>query len=62
MKVAAIDIGSNSIRLIVAEVTPDGSDYRVRVPLTRLDVLHPELGDVIVESSLHDQIRRHEPV
>jgi len=28
-RLAAIDIGSNSIRLIVAEVNPDGTDYRV---------------------------------
>jgi exopolyphosphatase/guanosine-5'-triphosphate,3'-diphosphate pyrophosphatase len=28
-RLAGIDIGSNSIRLIVAELTPDGSDYRV---------------------------------
>src|SRR3954468_9558275 len=28
-RLAGIDIGSNSIRLIVAEVNPDGTDYRV---------------------------------
>src|SRR5690349_13786563 len=28
-RLAGIDIGSNSIRLIVAEVIPDGSDYRI---------------------------------
>lgn len=35
---------------------PDGKAVTVRVPLTLEDCLHPQMGDVIVESSLHEQI------
>src|SRR4051812_28662951 len=36
---------------------PDGSWTFERFPLTLEDCLHPQMGDMIVESSLHDQIR-----
>jgi Uma2 family endonuclease len=36
---------------------PDGSWYVERTPLTLEDVLHPQMGDVLVESYLHDLIR-----
>lgn len=36
--------------------TPDGKTTMLRVPLTLEDCLHPQMGDVIVESSLHERI------
>lgn len=39
MKIAAIDIGSNAIRLLIEEVHLDGSDYHIeKVSLTRVPV------------------------
>jgi Uma2 family endonuclease len=38
---------------------PDGTLDCVRIPLTLEDCLHPEMGDVIMESSLHDLIRMY---
>ena len=35
---------------------PDGTWAYEQIPLTRDDVLHPQMGDHIVESSLHDLI------
>ena len=35
-------------------VRPDGTEDLDQVPLTLEDVLHPEVGDVIVESDPHD--------
>jgi Uma2 family endonuclease len=34
---------------------PDGKKHWVQVPLTREDVLHPQYGDVIVESNEHSR-------
>jgi Uma2 family endonuclease len=36
---------------------PDGTTELVQVPLTLEDVLHPQFGDFIVESTLHDLVR-----
>jgi colicin import membrane protein len=38
---------------------PDGTYDNVRIPLTLEDCLHPEMGDVLMESSLHDEIRMY---
>ncbi len=38
---------------------PDGTTRTERIPLTLQDALHPQFGDVLVESSLHDLIRRY---
>jgi colicin import membrane protein len=38
---------------------PDGTLEQVRIPLSLEDCLHPEMGDVLVESSLHDLIRMY---
>ncbi len=38
-------------------VRPDGTEELDQVPLTLEDVLHPEVGDVIVESDPHDSDR-----
>jgi Uma2 family endonuclease len=38
---------------------PDGTQDFVRMPLTLEDVLHPEYGDVIPVSSLHDLVRTY---
>lgn len=44
---------------VVRRVRPDGAEYGERVPLTRRDVLHPQEGDYIVESDLHDLLRSY---
>jgi colicin import membrane protein len=36
---------------------PDGTTDLVRIPLTLEDVLHPQFGDFILESTLHDLLR-----
>src|SRR5579883_1846992 len=38
---------------------PDGTEESDQVPLTLEDVLHPEVGDVIVESDPHDSDRAY---
>ena len=38
----------------VPRTLPDGRTVRERVPLTLEDLLHPQMGDVAVESSVHD--------
>ena len=48
---------------IVRHVRPDGTEFTEQVPLTRLDVLHPREGDVIVGCGGHhvesiDQLHR----
>lgn len=40
----------------VPSETPDGKTIMTRVPLTLEDCLHPQMGDVILESSLHSWI------
>ncbi len=39
----------------VPQQQPDGTVVREQVPLTYEDVLHPQEGDVIVETPVHDQ-------
>jgi Uma2 family endonuclease len=41
----------------VCETRPDGSQKWTRVPLTLEDVLHPQMGDHILESDLHSLLR-----
>jgi Uma2 family endonuclease len=43
----------------VARQLPDGTVVFDRVALTLDDLLHPQLGDVAVESSVHDQERHY---
>lgn len=43
----------------VLRTFPDGKTDYERVGLTLEDVLHPQMGDHIVQSSLHDQIRAY---
>jgi colicin import membrane protein len=43
----------------VPTTRPDGTVDFVRVPLTLEDVLHPEYGDVIPVSTLHDLVRTY---
>jgi hypothetical protein len=38
---------------------PDGTETVDRVPLTLLDILHPQEGDQIPENSRHEGLRRH---
>ncbi len=62
-RLAGIDIGSNSIRMIVAEVTPDGTDYRViddHKETTRLAHGLTQTGRLTPEAIAHslDALRR----
>jgi colicin import membrane protein len=43
----------------VRKTRPDGAEYLDEVPLTLVDVLHPELGDIILESDPHDSDRAY---
>jgi Uma2 family endonuclease len=43
----------------VRRIRPDGGVELDQVPLTLEDALHPEPGDVVVENSAHEQIRRY---
>ena len=43
----------------VRKTRPDGTEYLDEVPLTLDDVLHPELGDVILETDPHDSDRAY---
>jgi hypothetical protein len=38
---------------------PDGTEALEQVPLTLEDVLHPELGDTIVQTDAHDSDRAY---
>ena len=43
----------------VPQLRPDGTKEYVRIPLTAADVLHPQIGDVILERSLHNRERNY---
>lgn len=51
--------GDDPFRYGWRDVPRHGSAETVRIPLTLEDVLHPQRGDVIVESSLHDLMRAY---
>jgi Uma2 family endonuclease len=44
---------------LVFHTLPDGRTITDRIPLTLKDVLHPELGDVLMEGSMNEAIRRY---
>ena len=43
----------------VPKKLPDGTTDLVRIPLTLEDVLHPQYGDVMPESTLHARVRNY---
>ena len=43
----------------VFRTLPDGTRKHERIPLTLEDALHPQMGDYIVESNLHDMVRAY---